>query len=427
MILVERSGKIRRATDATQIARCAERSARPILRSSPAGAMDSNVAISLHRRGGVPIRPAQSRRDVILQPPAKYRDFIVRFPRISLPPAAFLMYAYDPVFARWPGRSVVSSPFNSARFGVRDMTTRQLPIGLLTLCLMVLAAVATPAMAYPDFGTSVDGNCFYCHSTIVYDRMELLDFAGVIDPFELPGIPDQGPLKYYSTPAGGHVGMTINAIDGTEVYAFQIIGFDDPDVTNGGTLTYEDDPAWLAYRGSFRTYFVRADGGFDGYDWGTGDPTRVTYDIHVNPSTPPGNYLLEFALVGRDAQHDRWYHSERFYLEVTQGSAGPSLTIDATCPGGGPIVISWSGATGGAPIALIFARNTGNFTIPNNNPCAGTPLGLGSNQIQLAYQGSAGANGSRTLNANAGPGACGGYFQLLDVATCTTSNVAEAQ
>jgi len=292
---------------------------------------------------------------------------------------------------------------------------------------MALAAWATPAMAYPDFGRGVDGNCYFCHSTIVSDRMELLDFAGVVDPLERQGVPDQGSLKFYSAPAGGHVGMTINAIDGTENYAFQIIGFDDPDVTNGGTLTYEDDPTWLAYRGSFRTYFIRADGGFDGYDWGTNDPTQVTYDINVDPSTPPGFYLLEFAFVGRDVQRDGWYHSELFYLEVTEGSSGPALTVDASCPGGGPIVISWSGATGGAQIALIFARNTGNFPIPNNNPCAGTPLGLGSNQIQLAYQGPAGASGSRVLNANAGPNACGGFFQLLDVATCSTSNVVQAQ
>ncbi len=104
---------------------------------------------------------------------------------------------------------------------------------------------------------------------------------------------------------------------------------------------------------------------------------------------------------------------------------GPQLGVAATCPSGGPIQIEWSGASPGGQVALIFARNTGSFIIPNNRPCAGTQLGLGSNQIQLAWQGDAGADGSRVLNTTAGPGACGGYLQLLDLATCATSNVVQ--
>lgn len=308
------------------------------------------------------------------------------------------------------------------------MTFRQPTIGLIALCAMLLTALASPAMAYPDFGRNVDGNCFFCHTTIVNNRMELLSFEGLVDPVERQGVPDEGELKYYTVEAGGTVGMTINAIDGTENYAFQILGFDEPDVTEGGTLVYADDPDWLAYRGNFQTYFIRADGGFDGYDWGTNDPTTVTYDIEVDASTPPGYYLLQFAFVGRDVQRDGWYQSELFYLEVTEGGGGgPVLTVDATCPGGGPITISWTGATPGRQVAVIFARTTGNFAIPNNYACAGTRLGLSSNQIQIAFQGASGNNGSRTINGSTGNGVCGGYFQLLDVATCSTSNVVRAQ
>lgn len=308
------------------------------------------------------------------------------------------------------------------------MIPRRFTIGLLAACFAVLGEAVFPAQAYPAFGVGVDGNCYECHSTIVNDRMEMLDFTGVIDPVEMQGVPDQGLLKYYSAPAGGVADLTMHAIDGTENYAFQIIGFDDPDVTNGGTLVYDNDAAWFEFRGpNFPTYFIRADGDYDGYDWGTSDPATVTYNLHIDPATPPGYYLMRFALVGRDALRDGWYQDELFYLEVTEGSSGPTLAVDATCPGGGPIRIDWSGATGGAQIALIFARNTGSFVIPSNYACAGTRLGLGSNQVQLAYQGPAGASGRRTLNANAGPAACGGYFQLLDVATCTTSNVVQAQ
>lgn len=106
---------------------------------------------------------------------------------------------------------------------------------------------------------------------------------------------------------------------------------------------------------------------------------------------------------------------------------GPQLSVAATCPSGGPIEISWSGARPNGQIALIFAANTGSFRVPNGNPCAGTPLGLGTTQIQLAFQGGAGANGSRTLNSSAGPNACGGYLQLLDISSCGTSNVARIE
>jgi hypothetical protein len=106
---------------------------------------------------------------------------------------------------------------------------------------------------------------------------------------------------------------------------------------------------------------------------------------------------------------------------------GPQLAVAATCPSGGPIRIEWTGATPGGQVALIYARQTGAFRVPQGNLCAGTQLGLGASQIQLAWQGGAGANGSRTLNASAGSGACGGYMQLLDLTTCSTSNVARVE
>lgn len=103
---------------------------------------------------------------------------------------------------------------------------------------------------------------------------------------------------------------------------------------------------------------------------------------------------------------------------------GLHLAVDATCPAGGPIRIQWRGATPDGEVAVIFARNTGSVLIPHGRPCAGTPLGLGSIRIQVVFRGAAGAAGSGTFDGNAGPHACGGYLQLIDLDTCTTSNVA---
>ena len=76
-------------------------------------------------------------------------------------------------------------------------------------------------------------------------------------------------------------------------------------------------------------------------------------------------------------------------------------------------------------LALIFARNTGSFVIPNNQPCPGTVLGLGPNQIQLARTFDSGA-GVGSFNATIPAAACGGFFQLLQISTCETSNVSQA-
>lgn len=109
---------------------------------------------------------------------------------------------------------------------------------------------------------------------------------------------------------------------------------------------------------------------------------------------------------------------------VRLGRSDPRLSVDAACPAGGPISITWSDATPGSNVALVFARGLGSFTVPPQYPCAGTTLGLNADQIRVAFQGGAGVDGSRRVGANAGPGACGGYLQLLDLTTCATSNVA---
>lgn len=295
------------------------------------------------------------------------------------------------------------------------------------LAMVLSAFVATNAQAYPDFGRNVDGQCMVCHSTIVNDRMELFDFTGIVDPAERAGVPDQGPLKYYTVEAGSSVSLNMRATNGEENYAFRILGFEDLDVTQGNELFFSPDNSWDEYAASNLTYYGKSDGAFDGYDWNTSDPTEVGFNIAVDAQTEPGYYLLNYALVGRDSNRDGWYHEELIYLEVTQGSNDLTLTVDGTCPGGGPIVISWENATPNRTVALIYARGTGNQRIPEGNPCAGTQLGLNASQIQVVFQGPSGANGNRTLNANAGGGACGGYLQLLDVQPCATSNVAQIQ
>lgn len=103
--------------------------------------------------------------------------------------------------------------------------------------------------------------------------------------------------------------------------------------------------------------------------------------------------------------------------------SGPVLRLSGRCPG--TITVAWSNATPGRPMGIVFAGNTGSFTI-NGGPCGGTTLGLGTQNLQLVNTINTGP-GSGQVNGSAGPGACGGFVQLvvLDGSPCATSNVAQ--
>lgn len=164
-------------------------------------------------------------------------------------------------------------------------------------------------------------------------------------------------------------------------------------------------------------------------DWavylgGTGDERGEGIATNSSDGAYVSGYTDSADFIG----HLNEIHSFRDSFLVAVGLAdGLRLTSVATCPNGGPIEVSWSGATGGGNAALLYARDTGSFAIPTGFPCSGTVLGLGSSQIQVAFRGNSGPNGSRTLNANTGPNACGGYLQLLDLPTCGTSNTARIE
>lgn len=107
-------------------------------------------------------------------------------------------------------------------------------------------------------------------------------------------------------------------------------------------------------------------------------------------------------------------------LDITQDQ-DLHLELGGQCPG--PVQLSWSGAPPSTTLGIIFAMNTGTYVIATG-PCAGTTLGLGTNQLQL-YNTIGSGSGSGSVNAQVGPGACGGYVQLITVPSCATSNVAQ--
>lgn len=107
-------------------------------------------------------------------------------------------------------------------------------------------------------------------------------------------------------------------------------------------------------------------------------------------------------------------------LDCEQGG-GYTLALSGDCPG--TVRLEWSGADANRQQGIVFARNTGNFVIPNG-PCQGTQLGLGTNQLQLFNIISTGS-GSGSVNAQANQGACRGFVQLIQTHSCVTSNIGQ--
>ena len=104
-------------------------------------------------------------------------------------------------------------------------------------------------------------------------------------------------------------------------------------------------------------------------------------------------------------------------------TAQPVLEVASSCPDAGSVVVSWSGASPRSQIAILWAGNRGTFIIPSIHACAGTQTGLGRGGIQAVHVGPSGSNGSGTLFRYSGPNACGGFLQLIDLATCELSDV----
>lgn len=111
------------------------------------------------------------------------------------------------------------------------------------------------------------------------------------------------------------------------------------------------------------------------------------------------------------------------WLGSGSGGGGVSLSLSGECPG--RITVAWSGATPSRQMGIVFASRTGSFVVPAG-PCAGTSLGLGTQNIRLVNTVGTGS-GSGQVSGDAGTAACDGYLQLVvaDGSPCETSNVAQ--
>jgi len=97
------------------------------------------------------------------------------------------------------------------------------------------------------------------------------------------------------------------------------------------------------------------------------------------------------------------------------------LTLTGPCPGVKTIQVT--GATPVVRVYFIHAANIGAWVVPPGQLCSGTFTGLAA-PVTVAGFLPSDAFGNITTTATIPPAVCGNrYLQVVDGATCTTSNV----
>jgi hypothetical protein len=132
----------------------------------------------------------------------------------------------------------------------------------------------------------------------------------------------------------------------------------------------------------------------------------------------------DFASIDTDG--DAMWDLAEVYGEMIDfllGGGGPRPTINlvgSPCPSS--VTAQATGFTGGGTVAIVRSNGTGAAVIPSG-PCAGTTLGLSTSGLGLITTITAPPSGNINYAGSVSAGVCGKYIQMVDMATCTVSNV----
>lgn len=114
--------------------------------------------------------------------------------------------------------------------------------------------------------------------------------------------------------------------------------------------------------------------------------------------------------------HTSWNSGNVYELDLGNGG-GLVLAITGSCPG--PMTVSVTGATASGSIAIAYG-NAGSFIIPGGG-CAGVNLAISSPTLAGFF--TADASGNLTLSPTVPAALCGLTVQVVDMSSCTASNV----
>ncbi len=101
----------------------------------------------------------------------------------------------------------------------------------------------------------------------------------------------------------------------------------------------------------------------------------------------------------------------------------PVLTLQGGCPARF-LLAQADGMFPGSTAYLYFSPRQGSYTFPPLHMCEGVQVGLDVRRLYFVGSTRANEAGTAVWRGEAGPGACGGFLQVLDN-HCSITNVAQ--
>ena len=207
----------------------------------------------------------------------------------------------------------------------RSLASHMMVLGLLFF-------LGNVAQAHPGSSVDTGNSCKTCHGSegdqgtgnSLSDRLDALDVLSTellnLDGERNDG-KERGPLAVFTVEPGGSVDLTMEVLNGADVFAVQLKRLEKAAVlgpVDTDFLTdYTSDTDWFGQGPLPDTYFTSVDS-FDGTTW-TGGPDPWTFTLTIDPSTPENTYDLEYAVAGRLGNEDGrllFYSDQHFYLNV---------------------------------------------------------------------------------------------------------------
>ncbi len=172
------------------------------------------------------------------------------------------------------------------------------------------------------------------------------------------------------------------------------------------------DGVWVSNDG-LNWYFVYGNWGPLATAW-----TAVSVNLAAYTSITNGDFYVMFG------QEDNFPYANLDGVGIDDvcvtgsGPSGPSLAVTGTCPG--PVVATVTNATPSSTVIFLYGP-AGSFTQNSpNRPCQGVTVGISNPQVGAAV--TTDGAGSVGLAVNAPPAACGKTLQVVDLASCMTTN-----
>lgn len=205
---------------------------------------------------------------------------------------------------------------------------------MIAAAVVFIVPLAGPASARPSFAQTNGNSCrSACHGNEMHGRMEVVDADTLLDlGVQLDG-KVRGPLKTFIAEVGSTVTLSVEVLDGFEVFAAELKRLEKPgqaiDVNNFLIWMEDNLPGnpWTDQDAAANPVYFTKDNGSNG-----GLPASAagvfTFDLFVDPSTPVDVYDLEFAAAGRSFSvpaEDLWYQDEHFYIQVVPMSVATDI------------------------------------------------------------------------------------------------------